>query len=106
MSKNTGSSWLPKSGSTWVKRKEAGSPWIGREAGDGKFTIRPVDKTRIASSSTNHADVVTRVANAVAGKIGSGEAAGKITLPNGHQISTVRRDVLDRALGRVTKRDK
>src|SRR5687768_9486640 len=109
MRKSTGSSWLPKSGGTWVKRKETDGAWISRDAVRG-WIVRGSSDGPAMSDSTRDAKAVMRAAAAAladkTGKVSSGEVAGKITLPNGHQISTVRRDVLDSALGRAAKRDK
>ncbi len=71
MPKNQKSSWLPKKGSGWVKR----------EATTGRYIVTEGLSVRKSASPR-------------------GTVTGAISLPNGDSIPTVRKDVMDRALGR------
>lgn len=90
------SSWLPRRASTTGRyvTKNDGSTHTGgeynkRDSRTGAFTAEH-DSTRSGSGSVLSAS----------SRHPRSSVSGKIDLPNGQSITTVRKDVMDRALGR------
>jgi hypothetical protein len=89
MAKPPAKSWLPKRSAPQGQTNESRSATTGRyvtEPGMGKSPRTTIMDGKSAKSSPA---VVYR-----------SSVSGRIELPNGHSITTVRKDVMDRALGR------
>ena len=94
MAKSKRTSWMPKTGSWSVKRdgakaKSAPGPTVFENKKDAKSAAATESEKQSSGRYMFRSSV-----------------SGAFTLPNGDRISTVRKDVMDSALGRDRSRDK